>query len=68
MTGLDQQKFSVFELSQSMLVTHQKAPNQAKDLINMVCVTLEGTQSQFHTQELQKVASWCNINTGSMIP
>ena len=25
-----------------MLVMHQKAPHQAKDLINMVCVTLEG--------------------------
>ena len=25
-----------------MLVMHKNTPNQAKDLINMVCVTLEG--------------------------
>ena len=25
-----------------MFVMHQKLPNQAKDLINIVCVTLEG--------------------------
>jgi len=31
-----------FEHSQNMLVMHQKCPNQATDLINMVCVTLEG--------------------------
>ena len=32
---------SVFELSQSMLVMHQKNPNEAKDHINIVSVTLE---------------------------
>ena len=32
----------IFELSRSMLVIHQKAPNQSKDLIKMVSVTLEG--------------------------
>ena len=40
-TGPDLQ---VFELSRSMLVLHQKAPNQAKiyqDLIKMVSITLE---------------------------
>ena len=42
LTGPDLQYLSASELSQSMLVIHQKHPNQAKDLINMVCVTLEG--------------------------
>ena len=40
-TGPDLQ---VLELSRSMLVLHQKAPNQAKiyqDLIKMVSITLE---------------------------
>ena len=41
-TGPNLQQFSVFELSQNMLVMLKNAPNQAKDLINMVCVTLEG--------------------------
>ena len=44
-TGLDLQKFSVFEISQSMLVMDQKAPNKATiylDLITMVSITLEG--------------------------
>ena len=41
-TGLELQWFSVFELSWSILVTHQKAPNQAKDFIKEVRVTLEG--------------------------
>ena len=41
LTGPDLQYLSASELSQSMLVIHQKHPNQAKDLINMVCVTLE---------------------------
>ena len=36
------QYFTVFELPRHMLVMHQKAPNHANDLINMVCVTLEG--------------------------
>ena len=40
-TGQDLQNFSFFELSQSILVMHQKDPNQAKDHINMVSVTLE---------------------------
>ena len=31
-----------FELSQNMLVMHQKVPNQATDLINMLSVTIEG--------------------------
>ena len=35
-------KFSVFELSWSTLVIHQKAPSQANDLINMVSVTPDG--------------------------
>ena len=39
----DLQKFSFFELSPSMLAMHQKkAPNQVKNLINMVSVTLDG--------------------------
>ena len=37
----DLQKVSVFELSWSTLVIHQKAPSQAKDLINTVSVTPE---------------------------
>ena len=40
-TGQDLQNFSFFELSQSILVIHQKDPNQAKNHINMVSVTLE---------------------------
>ena len=40
-TGPDLQQFSVFVLWVSMIVMYQKAPNQAKDLINKVCVTLE---------------------------
>ena len=45
-TGPDLQKFSVFELSRSMLVIQsKKVPNQAKidlDFIKMVSITLEG--------------------------
>ena len=41
-TGPYLQWFAVFELSQSMLVIHQKAPNQARRFIKMVGVTLEG--------------------------
>ena len=40
-TGQELQNFSFIELSQSILVMHQKDPNQAKDHINMVSVTLE---------------------------
>ena len=40
-TGQDLQNFSFFVLSQSILVMHQKDPNQAKDHFNMVSVTLE---------------------------
>ena len=42
-TGPDLQKFSIFELPRCILVMHQKSSfNQAKDVINMECVTLEG--------------------------
>ena len=41
-TGPDLQKFSAFELSWRTLFLHQKAPSQAKDLINMVGVTPVG--------------------------
>ena len=43
-TGPDLQKFSIFELSQSMLVTIKKAPNQAmiyQDVIKTLIVILE---------------------------
>ena len=42
LTGPDLQKFSVFKLSQSMLVIHHKAPNEAKHFIKIVGVTVEG--------------------------
>ena len=41
-TGPDLQKFSIFELSWSTLLIHHKSSNQAKDLIKMVIVLLEG--------------------------
>ena len=37
LTGQDLQKFSVFKLSQSMLVIYHKAPNQGKHLSNCGC-------------------------------
>ena len=41
LTAPDMQKFTFFELSQKMLVMHQKSSLSSKDLINMVSVSLE---------------------------
>ena len=41
-TGLDLQEFSVFKYHGVCELSIKKAPNQAKDLINMVSVTPEG--------------------------